>query len=92
MLLCRCLWLHILPPLLLPAICLFDMTRRLHTRLFLPMDLVVILALMIVLVPLHALLVPAKTHAPRLTIAHRKFVVSKIRMADLLVLNRALRF
>jgi hypothetical protein len=35
MLLYRCLRLHILPPVLLPALYLFDMTRRLHTRLWL---------------------------------------------------------
>jgi hypothetical protein len=84
----------LLPPVLLPALCLFDVTRRLHTRLCLtnsllleyvllepgkevllnrlklyacalfPLDLVVILARTIVLVPMHALarmLVPAKT-------------------------------
>jgi hypothetical protein len=50
----------------------------------------VILARIIVLVPMHAFartLVLAKTPVLALTIAYRKFVVSKIRITDLPVLN-----
>jgi hypothetical protein len=56
----------------------------------LSLDLVVILARTIVLVPMHALVrmfVPARTPVLALTVTCRKFVVSKIRMTDLLVLN-----